>query len=199
MKDTLIVIALEDEGQGLLEKLGFEVLYCGIGKVNATYHLTRRLGDISKPISRVINIGSAGSHKFATGSLVAVDRFVQRDMDLTGLGFDLGHTPYESEPMMISIPRYFKDLEHGICGSGDSFLQDICPIHSEIIDMEAYALAKVCLRESIQFACAKYITDGADKSASNDWKANLTNAGQEFDQLLSNRIFANQSTILPKT
>ena len=187
MNNILIVMALEDEGQGLLEKLGFEVLYCGIGKVNAAYHLTRRLSDNLKPVAQVINLGSAGSHTFSTGKLVAADRFVQRDMDLTGLGFELGHTPYENEPMMISIKRYFEHLPHGICGSGDSFLQDICPIHSDIIDMEAYALAKVCSRELVPFACAKYITDGADKSASNDWQSNLKNAATSFLELLSER------------
>lgn len=179
----LVVMALKDEGQGLLEKLGFEVLYCGIGKVNATYHLTRRLADNSKPINQVLNLGTAGSHIFKTGTLVAADRFVQRDMNLTGLGFDMGHTPYESDPMVVTGERYFKHLPHGICGSGDSFLQGASPIYSEIIDMEAYALAKVCLRESISFSCAKYITDGADESASQNWQTNLSNAAQAFSDL----------------
>jgi adenosylhomocysteine nucleosidase len=185
MENTLIVMALEDEGQGLLEKLGFEVLYCGVGKINATYHLTRRLADISKPVNKVLNLGSAGSHSFSTGTLVAADRFVQRDMDLTGLGFDLGHTPYEQYPSMISFEKYFEHLPHGVCGSGDSFLQDICPINSDIIDMEAYALAKVCMRESLPFVCVKYITDGADKSASHDWKTNLAKAAHAFVELLN--------------
>lgn len=187
MSNTLIVMALEDEGQGLLEKLGLEVLYCGIGKVNAAYHLTRRLYDTSKPVRQVINLGSAGSHIFPRGMLVAADRFIQRDMDLTGLGFELGHTPYENDPMMISMNRYFEHLPHGICGSGDSFLQDTCPVHSDIIDMEAYALAKICSRESVAFACAKYITDGADKSASNDWQTNLKDAAAAFVKLFNKR------------
>lgn len=184
MQNMLIVMALEDEGQGLLEKLGYEVLYCGVGKVNATYHLMRRLSDTIRPVGQVLNLGSAGSHRFSTGELVAADKFVQRDMDLTGLGFELGHTPFESDPMMISVPRYFADLPHGVCGSGDSFLQNLCPVNSDIIDMEAYALAKVCLRESLPFACAKYITDGADKSASKDWQTNLADAAQAFVNLI---------------
>ncbi len=184
MQNTLIVMALEDEGQKLLETLDFEVLYCGIGKVNATYHLMRRLADSSNPVNKVLNLGSAGSHNFSTGTLVAADRFIQRDMDLTGLGFDLGHTPYEKEPMLIEFKRYFEHLPHGVCGSGDSFLQDTCPINCDIIDMEAYALAKVCLRENVSFACVKYITDGADKSSSIDWRDNLEKAAGAFFELL---------------
>src|ERR1700683_3092707 len=101
-------MALEREGQGKLEDLGFEVVYCGLGKVNAAHRLTRRLVEASlqgHSFPYVLNLGSAGSHSFPTGSLVAADRFVQRDMDVTGLGFALGETPFEPDPPMISFPR----------------------------------------------------------------------------------------------
>lgn len=120
-------MALESEGQGKLESLGFEVLYCGIGKVNATYHLTKRLAKNPDSITQVINLGSAGSHTFPTGKLVAADRFVQRDMDLTGLSFEHGTTPFEDIPPMLQFSRSFDHLEHGICGTGDSFLQGTPP------------------------------------------------------------------------
>jgi adenosylhomocysteine nucleosidase len=188
MPKPLIVMALAEEGQGKLEPLGFEVLYCGVGKVNAVYHLTRTLYEAAKrstPYSHVLNLGSAGSPSFNCGTLVAADRFVQRDMDATGLGFALGQTPFEQDEPMITAAKIFDHLPHGICGSGDSFLQGISPIPSDIIDMEAYALAKVCSRESIPFSCVKYITDGADKSAANDWQANLALAAQAFVDLLT--------------
>jgi adenosylhomocysteine nucleosidase len=184
IKKPLLVVALENESQGRLEQLGFEVLYCGVGKVNAAYHLTRRLLDASKPVQHVLNLGSAGSHSFNHGALVAADRFVQRDMDVTGLGFPHGVTPFDSEHHVISFPKYFEHLPHGICGSGDSFLQGAAPIPCEIIDMEAYALAKVCLREAVPFSCVKYITDGADANSSTDWQSNLVNAAQAFVDLL---------------
>src|SRR5262249_19721476 len=93
MSHPLVVMALESEGQGRLEKLGCEVLYTGVGKVNAAYALTRRLHSARGcPVSTVLNLGSAGSPTFWTGTLVAADRFVQRDMDMTGLGFAHGVT-----------------------------------------------------------------------------------------------------------
>ena len=39
----LIVMALEVEAQGLFAELGVDVLFTGLGKVNATHRLTRRL------------------------------------------------------------------------------------------------------------------------------------------------------------
>jgi adenosylhomocysteine nucleosidase len=191
MKPTpLIVMALESEGQGKLERLGLEVVYCGVGKVNATYHLTRRLAGTSvrRKFSYVLNLGSAGSHSFNSGAVVAADRFVQRYKDVTGLGFAHGETPYENDPAIITFPRRFEHLPHGVCGSGDSFLQEQPPIPRVIIDMEAYALAKVCLRENVPFACVKYITDGADGAASRDWQSNLVHAARAFADLLGSSI-----------
>jgi adenosylhomocysteine nucleosidase len=184
----LIVMALKEEGQEKLEARGFDVLYCGVGKVNAAHRLTRKLVEASlqgSPFPYVLNLGSAGSHSFPKGSLVAADRFVQRDMDVTGLGFAFGETPYESDLPLITFPRRFPHLPHGICGSGDSFLQGKPPIPCDIIDMEAYALAKICRRESVPFACVKYITDGADGSASDDWQTNLVQAAKAFSDLLT--------------
>ena len=35
MKDILIVLAMQQEGQGLFESKGVSVIYTGLGKVNA--------------------------------------------------------------------------------------------------------------------------------------------------------------------
>lgn len=180
----LIVMALENEGQGKLEALGFDVLYCGVGKVNATYHLTRKLHQSNMAFPYVLNLGSAGSHVHKTGLVVAADRFVQRDMDVTGLGFALGVTPFEPDEPMITFPKLIDHLPHGLCASGDSFHQGPPPLNADIIDMEAYALAKVCQREGIAFGCVKYITDGADHQAHTDWQENLIHAADAFAALL---------------
>jgi adenosylhomocysteine nucleosidase len=190
MSYALVVMALESEGQGRLEKLGCEVLYTGVGKVNAAYTLTRRLHSAPGcPVSCVVNLGSAGSRTFWTGTLVAADRFVQRDMDMTGLGFAHGVTPFEKVPSMLSFPKRFMHLPHAICGSGDSFLQGPPPVPCDVIDMEAYALAKVCQAESVPFACAKYITDGANHDAHADWQENLVDAAEAFEELLKKVLF----------
>ncbi len=185
MRNALIVMALEAEGQGRLEALGFEVVYSGIGKVNAAHCLMKRLADSSRPVERVLNLGSAGSHHFMTGEVIEVDRLVQRDMDLVGLGFPLGHTPFEEDPPQIQLARVFASLQAGICGTGDSFVIQKPQLHCELVDMEAYALAKICMREALPFHCVKYITDGADHAASDDWNTNLTRAADAFVELLS--------------
>jgi adenosylhomocysteine nucleosidase len=184
----LIVMALESESQGRIEMLGHTVLYCGVGKVNAAYQLTRALHATrasNRDFSYVLNLGSAGSSRFARGTVVAASQFLQRDMDATGLGFLQGETPFDALPRMITATPLFPHLPHGLCSSGDAFLQGPCPVQGEIIDMEAYALAKVCQYEQIPFACVKYITDGADASASGDWEANLAQAAEALHGVLA--------------
>ena len=43
-KKTLIVCALEQETEGQLED--YDVIYTGVGKINATYHLHSKIGEI---------------------------------------------------------------------------------------------------------------------------------------------------------
>ena len=43
------------------------------------------------------------------------------------------------------------------CGSGDSFVNKQIEMEVDLVDMEAYALAKVCKLEGIKFRCFKYI------------------------------------------
>jgi adenosylhomocysteine nucleosidase len=180
---TLAVMALRAESTGVFEAAGVPVLYCGVGKINAAIALTRELTRYAlnaQTMPLVVNFGSAGSRQYGTGTLVACHEFVQRDMDVSGMGFALGVTPYDEEPPCLSFDPVFTHLPAARCGSGDSFVTTAINMHCAVIDMEAYALAKVCRRENAKFACAKYVTDGADHTAAHDWRGNVHKAAEEF-------------------
>jgi adenosylhomocysteine nucleosidase len=179
-------MALPAESDGVFEAAGVPVLYCGIGKVNAAIVLTRELAayrHAGEPLPLVLNVGSAGSRTFATGTLVACHEFVQRDMDVSGLGFEIGVTPFEEVPARLAFPRVFEDLPAGVCGSGDSFATGAAPLACSVVDMEGYALAKVCWLEQARFACVKYVSDGADHAAADDWQRNAHKAAEDFLRL----------------
>jgi adenosylhomocysteine nucleosidase len=183
--ELLVVMALPMEAQGRFEAEGVPVLFTGIGKVNAAHRLTRALAD-ARAAGRsplVVNFGTVGSRRFPTGAVVACRRFAQRDMDVTGLGFAPRETPFEDVPSELEFPEVFGELPHGVCGSGDRFESAAAAPDFDVVDMEAYALAKVCHFEGARFACAKYVTDGADATAANDWAANLPRAADAFVSL----------------
>jgi len=183
---TLIVVALRTESQGVFEAAGIPVLYCGVGKVNAAFALARELTHYTlqgRRMPQVLNFGSAGSRRHAAGTLVGCHEFVQRDMDVRGLGFALGTTPYDDAPPCLRFDPLFKDLPAAVCGSGDSFATGVTEVDCGVVDMEAYALAKVCWYEKAPFACAKYVSDGADHAAADDWQRNQHKAADEFLRL----------------
>ena len=66
--NSLIVMALPQESRGLLERAGADLLYTGVGKVNAAAALARRLAEMrctgaAQPL--VVNLGTAGSRTIA--------------------------------------------------------------------------------------------------------------------------------------
>lgn len=179
----LIVMALPIESQGVLEAANVSVLFTGVGKVNAAHALTRRLTEYrlagSSPPA-VVNFGTAGSQRLLTGSLVECTSFAQRDMDVSGLGFPVGVTPFEAAPAVLEWPRRLRHLPPARCGSGDSFVTKALGGEFDVLDMEAYALAKVCHLEGVRFNAVKFVTDGADHAAGNDWQTNLHRAAELF-------------------
>jgi adenosylhomocysteine nucleosidase len=186
---TVVVMALRAESKGVFEAAGVPVLYCGVGKVNAAIALTNELtryelSGCAMPM--VVNFGSAGSRQYDTGTLIACHEFVQRDMDVGGLGFPLGVTPYDEAPACLSFDPVFTHLPPAVCGSGDSFATADVAVKCGVVDMEAYALAKVCWHKHARFGCVKYVTDGADHTAADDWQRNVHRAAEDFLALLRN-------------
>ena len=187
-QDILIVSALEVETQGQLKD--WDVLYTGVGKVNATLKLTQKLQiDRSLPPSPklVINYGTAGSRELPIGELVDCTKFTQRDMNVTSLGFMQGQTPFENNvPIVLDYDHVeFNPIGKKMrCGSGDNFVQENKEIYSDVFDMEAYALAKVCYHYDVPFISFKYITDGADEHSPGDWKDNCTDGVRLFKEIV---------------
>tara|TARA_B100001027_G_C16142973_1_gene274516 strand:- start:152 stop:682 length:531 start_codon:yes stop_codon:yes gene_type:complete len=151
--------------------------YIGVGKINATYNLLKLINKF-KP-NQVINYGSAGAINKKLSGIVECTRFYQRDMDATGLlDLKLGETPFDDINEIIISDKGFS------CGSGDSFVKNKIEMDVDLVDMESYALAKVCKLENIKFRCFKYLSDNADKNAPNDWIENCKKGAKLFQNKL---------------
>ena len=195
--DILIVCALEQETVGQLED--WNILYTGVGKVNATYKLTQKFGKFGSyiPYDLIINYGTAGSRRSPIGELVDCTKFIQRDMDVTGLGFMKHQTPYENPNNMViryrtepPSPLFNPIGKNYTCGTGDSFVESLEKGDSniDVFDMEAYALAKVCYHYDIPFISFKYITDNANEYSHKDWEDNLSDGITEFMEKVLRKI-----------
>ena len=142
MMKTLICVALESEMPR--EKLdGEPILYTGVGKINATISLMARLHDYPE-IQRVINVGSAGGIKgrVKRGEVCQFTLFRE----------DLSFPTHEEE-----IIEYG---EGGLIISTFDRFQTKEPLWvTDAVDMESYALAKVCKLMGKEFLCYKFISD----------------------------------------
>lgn len=179
-ENTLLVFALEAEAAG--EFKGYQTLFTGVGKLNAAYRLMKRITE-NRP-ERIINLGSAGSSKIARGKIVCCRKFIQRDMDLTGLGFQPYETPYSDIPSMLQNGDLLEGYEEVICGSGDNFETDHQSKAYQVVDMEAYSLAYIASLEKIPFLCLKYISDGADGTAAEDWNLMVHKSAKALRKVL---------------
>lgn len=179
-KNPLLVFALETEAQEEFSE--FQKIFIGIGKVNATYHLTKAILKYTPDI--VINLGTAGSTKFNKRSVVCCNQFIQRDMEVTALGFQKFETPFSNGEIILNHGLELENLPKGICGSGDQFEMEHNNHEYNVIEMEAYALAKVCKEENLPFLCLKYISDGADGNAVEDWTTEVKKAAKKLRRAL---------------
>ena len=173
--DKLFVAAIKEETVGL-----DYFKHIGVGKINATYN-TLKLIQIHKP-KIIVNYGTAGAINTKLKGIVECTKFYQRDMDVRGLDFKLGETPFDKvKEIIISDSGYS-------CGTGDSFVNQKIEMEVDVVDMEAYAIAKVCMMESIEFKCFKYISDNADENANDDWNTNLALGVEAFAKIIRKKI-----------
>jgi adenosylhomocysteine nucleosidase len=188
--DPLVVMALDQEGGEAFRKAGIPVLFTGVGKINAAQALTWKLAEYAhaeRPLPLVLNLGTAGAARLEVGGLVECNRFYQRDMDVAPLGFAPGVTPFDDSPAILEFPVVFGALPSGLCGTGDSFSTDHCGTYCDVVDMEAYALAKVCWLRGASFVSVKYVSDNANSDAAQSWQHQLEKAAEKFVSLYLQR------------
>jgi adenosylhomocysteine nucleosidase len=166
---TLILIALPSEAPNLRHMMN--VFYTGVGKVNAALTAAQVI-ERYEP-DRIINIGTAGGITVGPG-LHECTKFVQRDITCQALGCFDGQTPFEDDIILTTGTNGLT------CSTGDNFVMNPqLSIPADVVDMEAYAIAKACLRYKIEFRCFKYITDQADTQAHDSWKQSVS-MGEKF-------------------
>lgn len=167
---NIIIMALPEEAPDFSQQEN--VFFTGIGKVNAAGK-TAELIERYKP-ENIINFGTAGGITVGTG-LYQVTKFVQRDMQCFKLGAVPGQTPFESTPVILDLGG-----EGLTCSTGDNFITDPnLEIPADLVDMEAYAIAKICTKHNVRFSCYKFVSDQANEHAYRDWHE-MMSAGQSY-------------------
>jgi len=177
--ELLIITALESELKRESLPHGVEIVYSGVGKINAAMTSIKAIQQYSP--NRILNFGTVGKIKPELQGLLEIGKVIQRDMDAEPLA-PRGSTPFCARPQEYLSTGKF------LCGSGDSFvtLYDSW-LHSQgvdVVDMELFAIAAVAHDHHISWQSFKYITDEANEDSGRDWQAKVHHGQDLFlDQI----------------
>jgi len=171
--NSIILIALKEEAPTMAK--WDNVFFTGVGKVNAGI-TAGKLIERYKP-NTVWNFGTAGGISVSSG-FHEMKNFVQRDMLCSELGFGIGQTPFEGE----GIISFGDPIDDMCCSSGDNFVSSPpdMGVIADVVEMEAYAIAKACKQADVNFKCFKYVSDKADENASDDWQETVADGEQYY-------------------
>lgn len=173
--NDLILFALEEEAPNLFSY--DNVFAIGVGKVNAAI-MTMHLIQAYNP-KRVINLGTAGGITVHSG-IHRVKKFIQHDVNLQALGKAPGEHLGDSLSV-ITLPG-----EGITCATGDFFVseRDKLRMDCDVVEMEAYSIAKACLVKGVEFEVWKYISDTADHTAGDEWKNSVSSGEEHYIKVL---------------
>lgn len=153
---TLIVTALKEEFPFETE---FNILYTGVGKINASIVLLEYL-HTNPNVTRIINVGTAAGTLQEKNCVVSCGRFIEGD---------LYYPSYVLEPIVFN--DQLKTL-----ATFDTFQTKTPDRKCDCVDMEGYAIAKICKIKEINFLCFKYISDiVGETNQETEWLDNYKN------------------------
>ena len=160
-----LFVALPDEFPLNMAPAGVDVIYTGVGKINAAIKATQVLENLSPTETIVINYGSAGAYEGMVGQLFMCKTFVQNDIDARPFA-EKKVTPFDD----IIYPKLSNGDTisfgtGGVCYTQDKFEKK----PSELCDMEAYSIAKVCKIYGFDFTAYKFVSDSGEPI---DWIEN---------------------------
>lgn len=158
----LLVVALAEEATHLRD-LGLPLLLTGVGMVNAALACARILAG-HRP-SEVVNLGTAGALRPGLRGLHEIGRVSQRDLDDEAIFAITGQHP--APPLDLGVPG-------AALSSGDDFVSDarrrgLLAEHSDLCDMEGYAVYAAARGARVPARLVKYVSDDADDAAQGTW------------------------------
>jgi adenosylhomocysteine nucleosidase len=177
--NVTLVIADKDEWKDNFKLFkNHNIHFCGIGKVNAASGATEII--CKHTPSLIVNLGTAGNVNLKENGLYQCTEFIQRDMNATLFGYELFQTPCErSELLPFSTKTIITSYPNAICGTGDSV--GLTPdleknrenLPYNLMEMEGYAIAKVCDRFATPFISIKAISDNSGSDAEKEYRKTI--------------------------
>ncbi len=144
----------------------FSPLICQVGPVEAALNMARYLCE-HEPPDLVVSLGSAGSAKLDQAEIYQVSHISYRDMDASPFGFRKGETPFLELPAQVELGLAIAGLKQASLSTGASVISGEAyhAIDADMVDMETWALARVCHSHAVPLIGLRGISDGVEPVA----------------------------------
>ncbi|UQY80814.1 5'-methylthioadenosine/S-adenosylhomocysteine nucleosidase [Candidatus Hepatincola sp. Av] len=182
--------------------LQISIIVSNIGKAAAASATTYLIENYNPDF--LLNIGTCGGvNNTNIASIILANSAAYHDVDVRAFGYKLGQLPKQVEVFsggnqtvkFQDLSTFLKNrypLVNGLIITGDQFVANkdkvniIKNMYPNIvaIDMEAAAIAQVCLMYKKNFAFLKKVSDLADADATDSFKNELIKMNQQIPQIV---------------
>lgn len=191
---VLYTMATEAEYGDQLKKR-FTPFICGVGPVEAGVRLGLALANADKKPDVIVSLGSAGSQKLEQGAVYEVNGLAYRDMDASAFGFEKGTTPFLDLPRFVPVVPAIPDVPKASLSTGANVVSGdgYKAISEDMVDMESFAVLRVCQTIGARFVGLRGISDGAKPvEGLSDWTQFL----HVIDERLAHAVDALEDALL---
>jgi adenosylhomocysteine nucleosidase len=167
----LYVMALNNEYGAHLKKR-FKPLFTGVGPIEAAISLSKTLSTLKTLPDIIISLGSAGSATLEQTEIYQASSISYRDMDASPLGFEKGATPFLDLPAIIKMPHILPNIPSASLSTGANIISGKAyeEINANMVDMESFAILRVCQIFNLPMVALRGISDGKDElNHIDDW------------------------------
>ena len=170
----LYVMAVDSEyGPALRARI--TPLMTGVGPVEAAMVVSLALAERAahgQLPQLVVSLGSAGSARLEQTAVYQADSVGYRDMDASAVGFEPGVTPFLGLPATLPLGPFIPEVPRASLSTGANMVSGAAyrQIAADMVDMETYAVKRVCQHFGIPLIALRGISDGdAELQHIGDW------------------------------
>lgn len=170
----MTLMAAQAEFGDNMKLAGVDPTFIGVGPIEASYNTTKAIMNAIKEDKKpdiIFSVGSAGSASLEQSKLYQISSVSYRDMNAVAFGFDKGVTPFADYPASFDMPCLFSDIPKASLSTGGDIIdtqgtsgRSFNDIDADAVDMETYAIKRICDGFSIPVIGIRGISDGQEPS-----------------------------------
>jgi nucleoside phosphorylase len=157
----------------------YRVIISGTGLVNMAAATVRTISELN--FNKIINLGIAGAvnDHFTAGQVIKAKKFnIFSSVDIPDSSQNIWENSYPSLGQSNDISLYTS--LHPVWNEQDK--NKLKELNADLLDMEAYAFAKVCNEHQVDFEVIKAISDSLHKKSQKEFLVNAQKAIEELYQ-----------------